>query len=293
MTAKEWGSKEWQEDHFPADQLDESGDTWGIRWRGMEKMRHRSYLKLIGNDLQSAESLKVLDIGCALCDFTEKAWNLNQSNQFWGMDMSENAINWVRKKFPMFTFEAGAIPDIPFDIEFDVVLCLEVACYVDAEDRKKTIDNIYGVLAPSGTLMFSGVLDGGRQHHTEEEVIGLIQNGFEIQKVVFNHWSLYRTLIETPLETLRFVINSLLQALELSNDGFQEWQSNSGGGAKSKLAKVLRFGDPLSSWLLRAIRLPIRPILGWAFLAKLFHSISEVTKGSKKADEIVVLAVKK
>ncbi len=81
MTSTEWGTKQWQNDHFPKDQLDSDGDTWGMRWRGMDKMRHSSYLKLIGPDLLVGQSLRVLDIGCALCDFTKKAWNLNQDTE--------------------------------------------------------------------------------------------------------------------------------------------------------------------------------------------------------------------
>jgi len=64
----EWGTKEWNDDHFPADQLDSTGDTWGMRWQGLDKMRHRSYLKLINNGLQGTHALKVLDLAahCAI-----------------------------------------------------------------------------------------------------------------------------------------------------------------------------------------------------------------------------------
>ena len=36
MSSSEWGSKEWNEAHFPSDQLDKDGEIWGFRWRGME-----------------------------------------------------------------------------------------------------------------------------------------------------------------------------------------------------------------------------------------------------------------
>ena len=94
MTSTEWGTEQWLNDHFPLGQLDSDGDAWGMRWRGMNKMRHRSYLKLVEGDLQNAQPIKIFDIGCALCDFTKRAWNLNRENQFWCMDISENAIAW-------------------------------------------------------------------------------------------------------------------------------------------------------------------------------------------------------
>jgi len=209
------------------------------------------------------------------------------------MDVSDNAIAWARENFPEFDVDVSAIPDIPFNIEFDVVLCLEVICYVNADERKKTIENIHNALVPSGILMFSGCLDGGLQHHTEEEVIGLLQTNFEIHQIFYNHWSLYRKLIKDPLDKVRNAVISLLQVLELSNDEFQELQSKDGGGSKSITVKALRMGNPISLWLVRAISSAIKLILGWWHLALIFNWVSKATLGSKKADEIVVLAVKK
>ena len=289
----EYGTKEWNNDHFPADQLDSTGDTWGQRWQGLDKMRHRSYLKLINNELQGTHTLKVLDIGCALCDFTEKAWKLNPNNRFWGMDVSDNAIAWSRENFPEFDFDVSAIPDIPFIIEFDVVLCLQVICYVNADERKKTIENIHSALVPSGILMFSAGFYGGLQHHTEKEVIGLLQTNFEIHQIVYNHWSLYRKLIRDPLDRVRGAVISLLRVLELSNDEFQDSQWKDGGGFKSITVRALRMGNPISQWLLRAVSLSAKLILGWWYLAQMFNWFSKATLGSKKADEIVILAVKK
>lgn len=293
MDANDWGSWEWNENHFPKGQLDSTGDTWGIRWRGMEKMRHSSYLSLIKDDLQDTRPLNVLDIGCALCDFTEKAWNLNRNNQFWGMDMSDNAIAWATDTFPMFNFKSGAIPDIPFDVEFDVVFCLEVLCYLDEDGRKKTIEKIHSVLGPSGKLMFSGVLDGGIQHHTEDEIMKLFRNDFDVGRIQYNHWSLYRKLIENPLDSVAAALTSLAQVLKMSSDEFQDWQSSSTRRFKNYIAKALRLANPVSLWLLRGVSRLVKMILGWKQLALIAHWFSKVTRGSDKADEIVVLAVKK
>jgi hypothetical protein len=81
MSVDKWGSYEWNEAHFPADKLESSGDTWGMRWKAMDKLRHRSYLDLVQDDLRKPAPIKVLDLGCALCDFTMKAWNVNSQNK--------------------------------------------------------------------------------------------------------------------------------------------------------------------------------------------------------------------
>jgi SAM-dependent methyltransferase len=293
MAANDWGSWEWNESHFPKDQLETTGDTWGIRWRGMEKMRHSSYLSLIKDDLQQTHPLNVLDIGCALCDFTEKAWKLNPNNKFWCMDMSANAIAWATDRFPMFNFEMGNIPDIPFDVEFDAVFCLEVLCYLDDDGRKKTIENIHRVLAPSGKLMFSGVLDGGIRHHTEDEVIKLFRHNFEIRRIEYNHWSFYRKMIENPLNSVAVALTSLAKVLKMPNDDFQNWQSNKTRKLKSYIAKAFRLANPVSIWFVNAVSRLVKMILGWKHLALIAHWLSKVTRGSDKADEIVVLAVNK
>jgi len=263
-----------------------------MRWRGMDKMRHQSYLALIQADLRNPYPIKILDIGCALCDFTNKAWALNRENRFWCMDISENAITWDKENFPEFTFRIGAIPDIPFDVEFDMIFCLEVLAYLSPDDREKTIENIYHKLGPTGKLVFSGVLDKGRQHHTEDEITTVIGMHFDIRQTEFNHWAIYRKLIERPFDKVRIVANILLQSLAMSKEEFQQWSASGDGGNKIKIASILRLVRPISNWVLRAFSSVSKLIVGSKTLAVTFHLISKAIRGSKNADEIVVVAVK-
>lgn len=293
MAAFEWGTREWQNAQFPKHELDSTGDAWGIRWRGMEKMRHASYLKLVADDLEGTEPLSVLDIGCALCDFTQKAWKLNPQNKFFGIDTSENAIAWVTENFPEFDFKVGILPDIPFDNEFDVVFCLEVLCYLNADDRTKSIENIRDVLAPSGKLVFSGVLDGGQMHHTHEEVFGLLGDDFDVRKVRYNHWILHRKLVENPMTFLQNGFAALIHVFEMSDDDAKRWRSSKGTGRKYDVPMMLRRLNPVSIWLSRLIARSARFIRSSRLLAEFGHWISKHLRGDTKADEIVVVAVKK
>jgi SAM-dependent methyltransferase len=210
MQQEEWGTAAWHEAHFPQDRLDDEGDAWGIRWRGMEKLRHASYLNLLEPVLAGAHPLSVLDIGCALCDFTEKAHALNRANRFRVMDVARNAVAWVERRFPQFEAAVGALPEIPFEQEFDVILCLEVLGYLRGDQRKQAVEKICERLRPGGVLMFSGVLDGGRRYHSREEVIGMLSRGFEIVSVHYNHWGLYKRLVEQPLERVHMAVGARL-----------------------------------------------------------------------------------
>lgn len=71
-----------------------------MAWHG--KIRHQSYLRIIEIDLLKPHPIKFLDIGCALCDFTAKAWNVNRANKVWAMDVSQIVVERAGKKFPIF-----------------------------------------------------------------------------------------------------------------------------------------------------------------------------------------------
>ena len=187
---KGWTTKDWDNDWFPAEQLDTEGDTRGMRWRGMEKMRYRKYLDVLEPELLADQSLKILDIGCALCDFTVRAWGLNKNNQFSCVDISENAIAWGSNNYPQFTFKVGTLPIIPFNEEFDMIFCLQVLCYLDANGRKEAIENMRNLLGPSGKVVFSGMI-GDKDYHTEEEVVELFEQDFDMRHVSFNFWKLH------------------------------------------------------------------------------------------------------
>lgn len=292
MGSAEWGGAEWNESHFPVDQLDNDGDTWGIRWRGMEKMRHKSYLRIITDELRKADSINFLDVGCALCDFTAKAWNVNRANKVWAMDISATAVDWTRKQFPEFQISVGTAPDIPYEVEFDLIFFLEIMCYLNPAERVQAMQNVRDRLKPGGKILFSGVLDGGVQHHTIDEATKLIGDQFEIERIHFNHWSMHRTIVENPLQRIDDVVSRLTNTLALSADEFAELAQGPKSGLKIGILRILRVFNPLSIWFFKSISWVSRRIIGSASLARLFHWLSKLVRRSESADEIVILGAK-
>ena len=286
-----WTPERWNETYFPAKDLDGDGDIWGMRWRGMEKMRYHSYLEILREHLRGPHPLDILDIGCALCDFTIRAWKLNPENNFSCVDISTNAVDWGTQKYPQFTFQQGALPDIPFDKDFDMIFCLEVLVHLDSEDRQKAIDNMHRQLAPGGKLFFSGMLSIA-EHHTEEEVSNFFAQNFDVVHTHYNYWMLHQKSIEFPLQKLSPVIERMLELLSLSRGDFNEIVASKNGGAKFAVIKLLRLLNPLSSGLLRLVAWIIRRIRGSKLLATLFSKIQKLSSGGKNPDEIVILAAK-
>lgn len=292
MSAEKWGSTEWNENHFPVEQLDTEGDTWGIRWRGMEKMRHQSYLNIVSGQLKNRDSINILDIGCALCDFTGKVWNLNKSNNIWAMDISETAIAWDTKNFPEFEFQVGASPEIPFDIDFDLIFFLEIMCYLNSDERIQAIRNIRSKLKPGGKILFSGVLDGGVQHHTTEEVLQLIGSEFTIEKVHFNHWALHRMIIDNPLSKIDARALRFVEDLTMTADEYSEAKRRSISDWKAKFLYILRALNPVSTWLFKSVSWGAKRVIGWKLLATTLHILSKYIRGPNQANEIVVLGIR-
>ena len=291
MQQDDWGSRIWQETHFPSEQLDTIGDTWGIRWRGVEKLRHASYLRVLSNVLQQPQPLNVLDIGCALCDFTKKASALNLANQFWVMDIAENAISWVTQHCPQFEGKVAALPDIPFEVQFDVILCLEVLCYLEPDGRRETIRRIHSQLKPSGVLMFSGVLDDGQRYHTEDEMTSMIGKEFDIEHVSYNHWWFYKRVLEDPLNECDTILSTLRQQLEMPATEFDiRYPSR---GTLVRVVRALRRTRPVSAYLLSVASRLVKWLLASRLLAELAQMVSRPVRGVQNADEIIILARKK
>ena len=290
MSTEEWGSDAWQDAHFPSDQLDSDGDTWGIRWRGMEKRRHNSYLALLKDRVEKSGRLRLLDIGCALCDFTRKLWETNKANAIAGMDISPTAIDWGRKSFPDFDLRVGKLPEIPWDDEFDGIMCLEVLCYLTPEDRQKTIDNISGRLSSSGWMMFSGVLDDGSRYHTEEEIEGLLSKDFDIVRKSFNYWWLYRKVFEKPLDQIRLKLDRIDEMIVMPRVDFDAAENT---GTVRKLAAALRPISFLAHPLLTVCSGTLKALLSSELIAIGFSRLAILLGGRDRADEIVVLADKK
>jgi SAM-dependent methyltransferase len=232
---------------------------------------------------------EVLEIGCALCDFTVRAWRLNPENHFCGVDPVAAAIDWAGKRFPQFELRIGSAPGIPFSRKFDLILCMQVLCYLPPAGRRESIHNIWNSLKPGGTMVFSGVLDGGVLHHTTEEALGMIGEKLEIRRVVFNHWSLYRRFVQDPLDSAHEWLGRIRDKLNASPDEFSRWRASADPRVAAAVASLRRLG-PFSKLPVAGTMVVADFVRRRTTLAMLAHQLSRVTRGAGAADEIVVVA---
>lgn len=153
--------REWFESKFSPTTADNLGDGWGHRWRGSQKLRYSICLKVLKPSLLQSSPLNVLDIGCALGDFTLSAWQVNPENQFSGTDIAKNAIRLLSQKYPTFQLAVAALPEVPFqDDSFDCIICLEVLSYFNSKAIRQSIQEIHRAMRENGTLLLSITFSG-------------------------------------------------------------------------------------------------------------------------------------
>jgi len=293
-----WGTKEWFESKF--NNLDNFGDKWGHRWRGSQKFRYDLYIKILKSILPTKEKIKILDIGCALGDFTKRVWQLDPKNEIYGIDISENAIARVSKEYPNMKFKVESLPKLSFrDNSFDLILCLEVLYYLNAEDRIKSLENIRRVLKPGGYLLFSGVLDGGIRYFAEEEIIELISKYFDIQRIEYNYAKIY-TAIESKFLFLLNICNTVELLLNMSDTEFLKWYGATEDKRKAeKVRKCWKIINriPFGRNTVRVINMfmgsIVRRMLSWKVPVSLSYKLTKLILRERGKTSIIILCRKK
>lgn len=290
-----YGTKEWFESQF--DKTDSLGDKWGHQWRGSQKYRYLLYLRILKKLIPSQKTLKILDIGCALGDFTQKVSQLDTKNEIYGVDISENAIKMVSKKYPGMKFRINFLPDLSFDRNsFDLVMCLEVLYYLNREDRVTSLCNIKNILVSQGYFLFSAVLDGGVHYFSEEEVVQMISDNFYIEVINFNYAKLY-TLLETKL--ILFI--NISRILTMDKTKFTHWCNEiQNENNREKIRNLINVRVLLCSPLLfrvtKSILLVSDKVISY-FISKelpviLFYYLTKYILGDKGKTHIIILARK-
>lgn len=289
-----WGTREWFENMCNAEYADSIGDKWGTRWRGSQKFIYDSRIKIL-KKLLPKKKMKILDIGCALGDFTKRVWQLNPENEIFVLDTSKNAINYVSKKYANMRSTVGALPNLPFKGNFfDLVMCLEVLYYLSPDDRIDSLENIKKTLKTDGYLFFSGVLDGGIRYFSEGEIVALISKYFEVERIEYNYAWIY-TKIESKFLSLLNICDTIEMMLNMSDEDFFKWCDEIKDKQKVKKIKQfikimnkLPFGHRLTQITVRFISKIIRTILSLKIFVILSCHISKLILKDKGKTKISI-----
>ena len=289
-----WGTREWFEDQFNTHDLDVLGDRWGHRWRGSQKFRHKLCLGLI-KEIVKKNNLAILDIGCALGDFTTMVHYLNPTNKIYGIDISQRAVDYVSGKYPWLQAKVGALPAIPFsDESFDLVVALEVLYYLNVKEREKAVRDIKRVLKDGGYLFLSVVLDGGKRYFSEENIIRLVSKYFSLESIQFNYAKPY-TWMEKHLLFLYSRLAAMQRLSSMSDEQFQDFISEKSANKVSILRKARNILTvPTLGLVLKLLvecgRRGLKGILSIECIPAVFYRFAKIFARNTSKSQIIILA---
>ena len=169
-------------------------------------------LDFIDRYVSTNDNHKILDIGCGSGLMLNA---LEQIGDTYGMDMSDDAINFSKEIFRG-TVKKGMLPDnIPYDEEyFSLVVALDVIEHVN--DDRASLTAIRSHIAVGGQAVISvpacmflwsehDVLNEHKRRYTLEELKGkLIDAGFTIEKI-----SYFNTFLFPLISLVRMIKNFL------------------------------------------------------------------------------------
>jgi 2-polyprenyl-3-methyl-5-hydroxy-6-metoxy-1,4-benzoquinol methylase len=111
--------------------------------------RHEAVLRAVRS--VAANRLRILDVGCGPGWYTSK---LAAFGEVTGIDLSEEAINMARSRYPDIQFIAGNVYDYSLPSgHFDIAISQEVIDHV--EDSSTFVERVAEVLKPGGHLVLS------------------------------------------------------------------------------------------------------------------------------------------
>lgn len=94
----------------------------------------------------------LLDVGCGSGELSNEY--LKKSKQVYGVDSSKKSIEVAKRKYPTIKFRLAPAERLPFEDNFvDVVVMTDVLEHV--KDERKTLEEVYRVMKPKGTLILS------------------------------------------------------------------------------------------------------------------------------------------
>jgi len=122
---------------------------------------------------------RVLDIGCGTGHLTN--WIKSKGYTVFGLEASENMIQYAVKNFPDIPFKKGISSELPYENDyFDLIVAVEVLRYLDDAENLATYKEFHRVLKKGGKIFVTHVnlfaSDGYYFFHKLKDLICKVRN---------------------------------------------------------------------------------------------------------------------
>jgi len=189
------------------------------------------------------------------------------------------------------------------DKSFDLVVVLEVLCFLKKEEQKVGLEEIKRVMRDDGHLLFSTVIRG-QPYFSYEEIIDLISQDFIIEAEQFKYFKLFYGPFDVPIYRLWSYIELVKGVVSLSSDEFEFFFSSKSSSTKKTIAKPLlaflnrykgssTFRLKFLERCLGILQYPLSKVLKSMTLTKLGVFFTKTIMGKKGATGVIFLAGKK
>ncbi len=113
---------------------------------------HKKRFYKVSQYLENNVAPSVLDVGCHGGTFTNQISKVLPESKIFGIDISENAIKYAKKKYKKISFSVARAEALPFKKNsFELVTCFEVLEHV--KKPKEIIKEFFRILKPGGNLI--------------------------------------------------------------------------------------------------------------------------------------------
>lgn len=181
-------------------------DLYSLEKRHWWHLAKRKTVGQLLKEFVAHKNIKILDIGCGT---GENLHFFSKFGQVWGVDVSQQAVNYCKKR-GLTHVKIAASDQLPFSQKsFDVVTLLDVLEHVE---EKPTLHQIAKILKPKGILIITvpaypwlwsswdKVLHHKRRYTKASLTTALQQNGFQVRKISY----LYAFLV-IPAKIIRLM----------------------------------------------------------------------------------------
>ncbi len=161
---------------------------------------YQEKLSLFQQKYLTGNNMTVLDIGCGPGHHAQYLYNLNNSLQITGIDLSPKMLELAHQLAPDCSFSTGDMRNLTDKIKYDAIIASFCIVHLTGDELQKFIANLSRLLNPNSYLYLSFV---------EGDKSGFIKPDFFDDKIYFNFFE--RNRIIELLKTNHFKINELYE----------------------------------------------------------------------------------